>query len=112
MDTELLSIDQLRTLPEDTECSGVYFLWNGPDLQYIGQSRSVGSRLQQHTWNYRYGHLRLHRPQRIKFDRCTVIVIDRRPYMSSEELEHLAKRMLSLEAAYITKHPTRFNRAL
>lgn len=47
----VLPLDQLRGLPEAAVCeSGVYFLWNGPELIYIGQSESVATRVGQHRY--------------------------------------------------------------
>jgi hypothetical protein len=51
----VLPLDQLRGLPElhdDTEIcdSGVYFLWDGPELVYIGHSQNVGVRVGQHRY--------------------------------------------------------------
>jgi excisionase family DNA binding protein len=55
---ELLPIGQLRLLPDPLTrddmyaCEpGVYFLWLGGDLVYIGQSRSVGERVSHHRLN-------------------------------------------------------------
>jgi hypothetical protein len=48
----ILPLDQLRALPRDEppDCGGVYFLWRGPQLLYIGLSRYLGERLAQHLW--------------------------------------------------------------
>jgi hypothetical protein len=45
------ALDQLRGLPRattDTNASGVYFMWFGPVLTYIGKSVEIGYRLFQH----------------------------------------------------------------
>lgn len=50
-------LDQLRGLPRvtnSTNVSGVYFLWIGPLLWYIGQSRNVNLRVQQHATTKRF----------------------------------------------------------
>ena len=47
----VLPLDQLRGLPiadDTTGGSGVYFMWHGPVLVYVGQSRCVGNRIEQH----------------------------------------------------------------
>lgn len=52
-------LDQLRGLPFLTgsiSCSGVYFLWRGPLLYYIGQSRYLGYRYSQHARAKRFTH--------------------------------------------------------
>lgn len=47
----VLPLDQLRGLPEADDNArrpGVYFLWIGPTLQYIGQSQDVSTRVARH----------------------------------------------------------------
>jgi hypothetical protein len=55
----LLPLDQLRGLPrvvDQIEC-GVYFLWYGPALVYIGQSQNVAVRVGQHKYfNVQFTH--------------------------------------------------------
>jgi hypothetical protein len=48
----VLPLDQLRGLPVPvgTECVGVYFLWRGPKLLYIGHSLNVSLRVGQHAY--------------------------------------------------------------
>lgn len=48
----IMPLDQLRGLPRVSNQmeSGVYFLWRGPMLVYIGQSQSVGFRVGQHRY--------------------------------------------------------------
>lgn len=44
-------LDMLRGLPRattDTDASGIYFMWWGPTLTYIGKSVQIGYRLHQH----------------------------------------------------------------
>jgi hypothetical protein len=47
---KILPLDQLRCLPptERHSAAGIYFLWSGPQLLYIGQSIDVGRRIQHH----------------------------------------------------------------
>jgi hypothetical protein len=50
----VLEIDQLRGLPRahcSTHDSGVYFLWDGPRLVYIGKANCVHDRLAAHRRN-------------------------------------------------------------
>lgn len=54
----VLPLDQLRGLPNAIRYKGhgIYFLWNGPQLVYIGQSKDVWGRMDVHTrmhewWN-------------------------------------------------------------
>ena len=54
----LLPLDQLRGLPRvSDQCgSGVYFLWNGPELVYVGMSTNVAYRVGQHKWSKPHTH--------------------------------------------------------
>jgi hypothetical protein len=55
----VLPLDQLRGLPlvADYNGSGVYFLWRGPTLLYVGQSRYVSTRVFQHrSFGKRFTH--------------------------------------------------------
>jgi len=48
----VLAMDQLRGLPRvngGTEC-GVYFLWRGPELLYVGRSQNIAFRVGQHKY--------------------------------------------------------------
>jgi hypothetical protein len=48
---KVLPLDQLRGLPAalpSTARSGVYFLWFGPELVYIGKSVCIGDRIFYH----------------------------------------------------------------
>lgn len=47
----VLPLDQLRGLPAataDTDGEGIYFMWYGPRLVYVGESNCIGRRLEQH----------------------------------------------------------------
>lgn len=48
--THILPLDMLRALPtgEPPDSGGVYFLWRGPQLLYVGLTRYLGERLFQH----------------------------------------------------------------
>lgn len=56
----VLELDQLRGLPRahaGTNDSGVYFLWCGPRLTYIGKGNCIHDRLASHRRNgVRYTH--------------------------------------------------------
>lgn len=47
----ILPLDQLRALPRprDIHAAGIYFLWRGPQLVYIGRSTNIDVRLSQHA---------------------------------------------------------------
>jgi hypothetical protein len=53
-----LALDQLRGLPlvVDQCESGVYFLWNGPQLLYVGMATNVAVRRDQHRWSKSHTH--------------------------------------------------------
>lgn len=53
----VLPLDQIRGLPiadKSTTDSGVYFLWNGPQLTYIGKGNCVRDRLSFHAKKGKY----------------------------------------------------------
>jgi hypothetical protein len=45
-----LPLDQLRGLPavDDSSAAGVYFMWHGPVLIYVGQSKCIADRMERH----------------------------------------------------------------
>jgi hypothetical protein len=55
----LLPLDQLRGLPpmhSSVRKPGVYFLWIGPALWYVGRSVDVGNRYDQHRERKHFTH--------------------------------------------------------
>jgi hypothetical protein len=62
MSLQILSLDEMRALPSDLSVGGLYFLWRGNELQYIGQTNNVRKRL----WAHRH-------VGRIEFDAVTVL---------------------------------------
>jgi predicted GIY-YIG superfamily endonuclease len=51
-EVQCLPLDRLRAMPEVLPSSthaGVYFLWDGDALVYVGQSRKVSHRVAQHN---------------------------------------------------------------
>jgi len=93
---ELLTLEQLRALPRDDPHreTCVYFLWRGDDLLYIGQTKDLENRIEDHQfaelipfewWTYiACKH----------FDRCELTAIHR----------------VDLEAAYIRRYAPPHNR--
>lgn len=108
---KILTLNELRSLPNaESGCSGVYFLWLGDALQYIGQSMVIGTRIGQHYQNYRYGWTRSRPVAQINFDHQTMIELDTRNYFEDdEELKRLRKEMLETEAIYVNAYRTPFN---
>lgn len=48
---QVLPLDQLRGLPavtRQTSGSGIYFLWFGPELRYVGKAVDFGYRYKRH----------------------------------------------------------------
>lgn len=56
----VLPLDQLRGLPvitvSDDDKTGVYFLWLGPRLLYVGQSVEIALRVNRHLKDKRFTH--------------------------------------------------------
>lgn len=61
MDRELLSLEALAALPSTPGC-GLYFLWAGNEIQYIGRSVDIKRRVSTHRFM-----------KRVQFDRHTVL---------------------------------------
>jgi hypothetical protein len=98
---EVLSADEIKSLPDYGLGSGVYFLWNGNDLRYIGQSFNVCNRVRQHE-----------NALNIDFDRYTFLEVeDARPPLDShyDTSERLRDIRLIRERAYIEKFRPTFN---
>jgi excisionase family DNA binding protein len=102
----VLGIDELRALPpatsdESLNASGVYFLWLGEALVYIGQSTAVGDRVQRHADNCRWSK----DPTKSGRVLGRVIDFDAATWMPVEWPFHLC-----VEAVYIKAHRPRENR--
>lgn len=104
----LLSLDELRTLPSDANDyeSGLYFLWSGGVLQYVGKATILAYRLYRHQRAHKYQPVRSFSwEKRIPYDRYTCLVID-----SSYELsDRLRAQLIELEAEYIAAYRPPFN---
>lgn len=74
----LLSLDELRALPEAQEYDGgVYFLWQDDQLQYVGKSSHVLERLAKQGYVNKYAPFQNGKSQiAIPFDRHTCIVLE------------------------------------
>lgn len=97
----LYSFDELRELPFDPDYSGpaVYFLWRGPKLCYIGQSRNFTSRIEQHE------------DARDGFTGAKAIPFDSATYLPFplEDYDRGCLRRVKLETAYIREYGPPFN---
>jgi hypothetical protein len=96
----LLPLDALRALPCDKTpplCPGVYFLWRGPQLLYVGQTYCLNERLDSH-WCAKVG---LRTGKRIPFSWRSWIVL-------TDKWVGEAQRM-NLEANYIRAYLPPYN---
>ena len=105
----IFPLDRMRSLPSPMICvgaahsrAGVYFLWFGPALLYVGQSRCVVSRIYQHE-AARDG---LRTGKVIPFDRVTFLDLTDCDWLSTErEREALDV----VELAYIRRYRPPYN---
>jgi len=91
---ELLPLRALRKLPAEPPAfgSGVYFLWRGNELLYVGQALNVRDRVTSHIRARRGFRI----AKKIPFDRCTFILCRQ-------------AQLIALEAKYILRHRPEFN---
>lgn len=102
-DVPILALDELRRLPQSNSLDGgIYFLWSKDQLQYIGKSRQICNRIDQHEWARDYPR---RRPKTIPFDRHTCIALDSGRLVS----KHLDEQLKRLERAYIARYQPPFN---
>jgi hypothetical protein len=106
---EVLPMEGIKALPDDQDTRGVYFLWDGDELQYIGQSMQIGNRINDHERAYNYGMFRSRPTKQIKFDKVTCLILDRRPFASRNDIDRLRNRLLIVERAYIERYKPPFN---
>jgi hypothetical protein len=105
---DVLPIEALRALPEPVPFdAGIYFLWQGDELVYVGKSQYLVERsVRQHTIN-RYASDRTYwdRHQIIPHDRLTALVLEH-GRIKSDGLEHTLR---AYEKAYIAAYEPRLN---
>lgn len=86
--------------------AGVYFLWLGDKLQYIGKSRDIPDRINRHLRYLNHGRFTLTKWQNaIPFDRYTFILVAN----SRMRFPDIDQKLQDLERAYITAYPTPYN---
>lgn len=107
--TAIFPKDQLRGLPSGDvvgkradSCSGVYFLWRGPALLYVGQSVCVGTRLGQHE----DAQIGMRRAKVIPFDRSTVLDLTDSEFVNTDRQR---RALDAVELAYIRKFRPPYN---
>lgn len=103
----ILSLDDLRKLPEAEEYdAGVYFLWHGDQLQYIGKSSHVLNRLVYQQQVNRYAPFQQSRSAvMIPHDRHTCLVLDKSRYRDP----HVDAKLQDVERLYIGTYETPYN---
>lgn len=80
-----MTLEQARALPELENGAGVYFLWRGEELLYVGASTDCSQRIARHMQTQRYGKLAVYDRKNIPFDRGTILKADRRQCFEMEE---------------------------
>jgi hypothetical protein len=103
----VLTLDELRALPAAAEYdAGVYFLWQGANLQYIGRSDHVLERLAKQGYVNRYAPFQNGASQvAIPHDRHTCLVVQSGMIRS----EIARGQCQELERLYIGTYPTPYN---
>lgn len=106
-DIPILSIAELRSLPEAKELEGgIYFLWIGDDLQYIGKSKHIVERISLQDYANQFHTLRASKsPKPIPYDRHTCLVLGTGRIID----EGLAARLTAYERAYIAHYTPPMN---
>lgn len=79
IDIATFTLDDARALPAEVESgSGVYFLWRGDELLYIGSGvKNVMDRVAEQVRHKRYGATNYNWHRSIPFDRYTVLACGR-----------------------------------
>jgi len=103
----IMSLEQLRALPEPQEMeSGIYFLWLGETLQYIGKSRDIlGRQCYQQLVNRTGVFHTSTTAKQIPYDRITAKVLER----GFEVCPCLDGNLQAYERAYLAHYDTPYN---
>lgn len=101
---EILPLESLRALPEGGDFdSGVYFLWLGDELRYVGKSENVRNRFAQQLQTNRFHGLRgSYRLRPIPCDRHTCLVLHSDQII--ENRPQLERTLQEYERAYIAHY--------
>lgn len=90
---DLMPLDAIRNLPREAPReAGLYFLWRGPQLLYIGYSADLGRRMDTH--------------RRVRIGMCTG---RKYPYTHYTCLERSISGLEALEYRYIQAYQPPFN---
>ncbi len=99
---KVLSLEELRTLPEAKPFEGgLYFLWRGDELLWIGKTNHILERINRQVRNRVYDKFQVGQ-RGIPFDRYTCLVIDAEP-------SRLPALMQDMERAYLMHYDTPYN---
>lgn len=104
-------LEELRALPEAAEYdAGIYFLWGGDELLYIGKSRNVPDRILRLTQTRRCAPFYQAAHKAVPFDRHTTLVLRNTGGIRDHSLE---EPLQLHERAYIDAYrpPYNFDRA-
>lgn len=102
----ILSIAELSALPGPAEYdSGIYFLWAGDALIYIGKSRNLCNRLYHLLSVNRYAPFQAGRVKPIPFERITCLALE----TGIECSRNLDFNLQSYERAYIAAYEPPYN---
>lgn len=108
---EVLSLDELRSLPPgDDFDGGLYFLWLGDTLQYIGRTDHICIRIARHEWCARYAAYRKDGKRAVSFDHHTALVLHTGRMI--ERRTEWKQRLKELERAYIAAYRPPCNRVV
>lgn len=102
----ILPLEELSKLPQAEEYdAGIYFLWDGPALVYIGKSTHICERMmrQQRINQNHVFYTGRHRV--IPHDRHTALVLEKGMFISPE----LRPKLMVYERAYIAHYLPAFN---
>jgi hypothetical protein len=94
---DMKTLDELRALPAGDKGCGVYFLWWGDELHYVGASRDLGQRLYWHHCAWKF-----------KADSYRVIV----PHNRNTVLACGADELKEIETRYLQAYRPPFNKDL
>ena len=103
----ILGLAELRALPGPAQFdSGIYFLWEGDRLLYIGKSRNLCTREYYQSRLKRYAPFQTsERAKPIPYDRMTCLVLENGIECSRE----LDMNLRNYERAYIAAYETPYN---
>lgn len=104
----ILAIEELRKLPEPEPFDGgIYFLWQGDELVYVGKSSHIVERSERQHRIERYSSDRTYwdRHDRLPHDRLTALVLEKGRVKSP----YLPFKLQDYERAYIAHYEPKLN---